>query len=482
MDLTALTAVHAVVVVGTGVRVVMQRPLPGVALAWILLVAALPALGLLGYLSFGERRIGGRRLARFAAMQHPREELQRLLHESAAADVPWPQLPAAAAALDRLGRSHHGLPTLHGNELQLLSSAPDVLRALQADIAAARSTVHLQFYIWHPGGLADLVAAEVERAAQRGVRCRILVDALGSKTWLRSPWPRRLRAAGVALVVALPAGAVAMLFRRHDLRNHRKIAVIDGEVAYTGSMNMVDPNCFKQDAGVGQWIDAMVRVRGQTVAALLGVFLSDWFLETQEAAEPLLATSDLKALPPAGSTAVQVLSSGPARGGDRLLQMVMMLLFAARSRIVVTTPYFVPDEGTLRALRSAAARGVEVLLIVPEKVDSRLVRFASRSYYDDLLEAGVQILLYRGGLLHTKSIVVDEEVAMFGTHNFDARSLWLNFEVSLFVYDRGFGARLTALQAAYREHCVPLDPAAWRARGAGRRLVENAVRLFSPLL
>lgn len=169
-------------------------------------------------------------------------------------------------------------------------------------------------------------------------------------------------------------------------------------------------------------------------------------------------------------------------GSDAILQMLLLQLYAARRRIVITTPYFVPDEAMLRALRSAAARGVEVTLVVPDKVDSRLVRYASCSYYDDLMASGVHIHCYRGGLLHTKSVVVDEHIAMFGTHNLDMRSLWLNFEVSLFVYDQAFGATLHALQKSYLADCVAVDRATWRARPWYRRLPENIARLFSPML
>jgi cardiolipin synthase len=480
---TALAFVmHAAMVLGVTLRVVMARPLPGVALAWILLVAAVPAAGFVLYLAFGERRIGGRRIARVHAIRIPRGDFLRRLESDRAAAVSWSDLPEAAATLDRLARAHDGFPTLAGNELELLTAAADVLTAIRAEVERARVSLHLQFYIWHPGGLADEVAAAVAAAARRGVGCRVLVDALGSARWLRTQWPAQLRAAVVQVVALLPVGGLRLLLQRGDLRNHRKIVVVDGEVAFTGSMNMVDPRFFKQDAGVGQWIDAMVRVRGPAVAGLLGVLLGDWLLETRADPASLEHASGLEPGAAAGAAAVQVLPSGPSRDGDRVVQIVLMLLFAARRRIVVTTPYFVPDEAVLRALRSAATRGVEVLLILPERVDSLLVRHASRSYFDDLLAAGVRVLLYRGGLLHTKSVVVDEYLAMFGTHNLDLRSMWLNFEVSLLVYDAAFVARLHALQASYLADCVEVDPAAWRARGAGRRLVENVVRLFSPLL
>jgi len=280
----------------------------------------------------------------------------------------------------------------------------------------------------------------------------------------------------------MPTGPWRALFRRNDLRNHRKIVVVDGEVAYTGSMNMVDPRCFHRERGVGQWVDAMVRMRGPAVEALHGVLLSDWFLETGISVEDLLTAGGMHERPREGAANVQVLPSGPSGTGDAILQMLLMLLYSARRRVIITTPYFVPDEAMLRAIRSAAARGVQVTLIVPAQVDSVLVRHASRSYYADLMAVGVQIQCYRGGLLHTKSIVVDERITMFGTVNLDMRSLWLNYEVSLFVYDAEFGAQVDALQEGYLRACSLIDPDTWRRRALPHRLVENLARLFSPLL
>jgi cardiolipin synthase len=396
--------------------------------------------------------------------------------------VDWSRLPDTCASMNRLGVRMAGIPTLIGNDLQLLSGAEEVLLSILQDVERARSTLHLQFYIWHAGGLADEIVDAVVRAARRGVACGILVDALGSGAWLRSAQPQQLRAAGVAIVAAIPTGPVRALFRRNDLRNHRKIVVVDGDIAYTGSMNMVDPCTFKRGADVGQWIDAMVRMRGPAVEAVNGVLLSDWFLETRVSIGELIRSGDLRERPREGAANVQVLPSGPAGTGDAILQMLLMMLYAARRRVIITTPYFVPDEAMLRAIRSAAARGVEVTLIVPAKVDSVLVRHASLSYYEDLMAVGVQIQRYGGGLLHTKSVVVDEQIAMFGTVNLDMRSLWLNYEVSLFVYDADFGARLHALQVGYLGECAPIDPAAWRRRPLPQRVAENLARLFSPLL
>lgn len=479
---TVFAALHLAATVAVGLRVIMVRPVPSVALAWLFLVLLLPGFGLLSYLAIGERRVGGRRAGRLAELRRPYMQRLREILQRASAEVDWSQLPDPSESMNQLGVTLAGIPTLKGNELHLLVGAEESLRAILQDVERARSTLHLQFYIWHLGGIADEMVDAVIGAAGRGVACGILVDALGSSDWLRSPQPQRLRAAGVTVVAAMPTGPVRALFRRNDLRNHRKIVVIDGDIAYTGSMNVVDPRFFKKAAGVGQWVDAMVRMRGPAVEAINGVLLSDWFLETKVSVEELIGSGDLRERPTKGIANVQVLPSGPGRSSDALLQMLLMMLYAARRRVIVTTPYLVPDDAMLRALRSAAARGVHVTVIVPARVDSLLVRFASRSYYDDLMTAGVRIQHFHGGLLHTKSIVVDEQVTMFGTANLDMRSLWLNFEVSLFVYDAEFGARVHALQTEYLRDSTPIDAKAWGRRALPIRLVENLARLFSPLL
>lgn len=479
---TIAAEVHAVVIAAVGVRVVMAKPVPGVALAWLLLVVLLPLFGLLFYLAIGERRVGGRRARRLRELRRPYEEGLLRMQRRHEAAIDWAGLPEAASQLHRLGLATTGHTTSTGNDLELVAGADEVLERLLADVVAARSTVHLQFYIWHPGGRADDLAEAVRAAAARGVRCRVLVDAIGSAAWLRGEQPRRLRAAGAEVMAALPSKPWRALFRRHDLRNHRKIAVIDGEVGWTGSMNAVDPRCFKQGKGLGQWIDAMVRVRGPAVTGLNAVMLADWFMETGQPAEELIRDGDLKVLPAVGSVHLQQVPSGPAVHGDALLQMLVTMLYAARHEIVVTTPYFVPEDAMARALRAAASRGVAVTLIVPHQVDSRLVHHASQSYYRELMADGVQICRFRSGLLHTKSIVVDGCIAMFGTANLDMRSIWLNYEISLFVYDREFGSRLRGLQQQYLQQCTALDLAAWRRRSFAMRLLDNSARLLSPLL
>jgi len=473
---------HAAIIVAVAVRVVMRRPARGIALSWLLLVAALPFVGAFIYLLIGERRIGRKRSQ---GIDELRGDFRQIASATIPADftaVDWASLPPAAQAMDRLGRSLVGGATVRGNRFQLFSDTQAILAAIAHDVDASKTSVLMEFYIWNEGGAADQVLEAVIRAAGRGVRCRLLIDALGARPWWKGAQPQRLRDAGVELRASLPVGLLRTMVGRTDLRLHRKIVVIDGASAWTGSMNLVDPRYFKQDSGVGEWVDAMVRFEGTVVNPLAATLIGDWILETGEPMQKLIDSAGLGGAQPVGTANVQVVPSGPGETGDGLLQMLLGLINAAQRELVLTTPYLVPDDSMIVALRGAAGRGVQVTLILPEKVDSFLTRYASRSYYDDLLDAGVGIQLYRGGLLHTKSISVDRAMSMFGTVNLDMRSLWLNYEVALFIYQPEFAAALRELQQTYIAQSVRLEPVAWVARPFRERLLENTLRLFSPLL
>jgi cardiolipin synthase len=476
-----IIAAHIIVIIGVTVRVVMMRLPVGTALAWIVLIFFLPFAGAVIYLVLGEKRLGRKRTLRAASLWGRYSlwlrELPRQVPDERSG------LSPEAAAVSRLPEGLLGIPVLPGNRLEIMNAAEPILRSIIADIDRAERFCHIEFYIWNEGGTADEVCEALMRAATRGVTCRLLLDAMGSGKFLKSPWASRLRESGVEMAVALAVGPLRTLFVRFDLRLHRKIVVIDDEIAYTGSFNLVDPRFFKQDAGVGQWVDAMARIQGPAVLPLNALFMWDWEVETGRDLEALPDPAKIESNAYPGVTAnVQVVPSGPGRAGDSVHQLLLMSIYTARKELSMTTPYFVPDEAITSALLSAARRGVDVSLILPEKNDSRLVHYTCRSHFDELLEAGVRIFGFKGGLLHTKSAVVDREISLFGTVNLDIRSFWLDFEVTLCVYDPQFAESLLALQQQYIQDSVKVDPEAWRRRSATERFMENLARLSSPLL
>ncbi len=469
-----------VIRIGLSLRVIMRRLPVGVSLAWLTVIMVVPYFGALLYLLFGELRLGHKRERRAEAIRLARRPQNARL--GSRDDIDWSRRGAECESLSRIAEKLLGNPPLAGNSLQLLENAEAVFRALIADIDAAQSVCYLEFYIWENGGLADELAEALIRAAQRGVECRVMLDAVGSRSFLRSPKLKELRERGVEIRAALQAGIIRMLFVRFDLRLHRKIAFIDGRIGYAGSMNLVDPRFFKQAAGVGEWVDAMVRVVGPAVQALGLVIEEDWETETGEKLKSPDAAVPMEPSEAPGQAVVQALPSGPAAPGQAIEDLLLAAIYGARRELVLTTPYFVPDELLLTALASAAWRGLDVTLIVPARLDSRLVRLATAAQRGDLAKAGVRIMEYRGGLLHTKSVTADGELSLFGSLNLDPRSQHLNFEITLAVYDRDFTAELRRLQHSYLERCTPFDLPAWQRRSFPQRLAEDTGRLISPLL
>jgi cardiolipin synthase len=465
---------------GLGARVVMRRAPIGYTLAWLSVILFVPLLGALLYVLLGERRLGSRRARRMAELRRP--YLQWL--EGLARDFPVrePSDDHASSTLRRLARGTAGIPPLPGNSLELIDKPADFLTRLVADIDSAKSSVHLEFYIWQPGGRVDEVVEALLRAAARGVACRVLVDDAGSPSFASDPSYDRLAQGGVKVVSMLRVGFVRAFFERLDLRNHRKIAVIDGEVAYTGSQNIADPAVLKASQDLGEWIDAMVRLTGPAVEALQVTLLADWEFETFEGIERMADKFDLKRNARTGKATVQVVPSGPGLAISMIQELILTAIYGAERELVLTSPYFVPDDAMRMALLSAAARGVDVTLVVPRRADSHLVRLAGEAYYEELLEKGVKVARFGHGLLHTKAITVDGEIAMFGSVNLDMRSFHLNFEISLLVYDAAFTGRVRALQQRYIEKSQALELARWRHRPLYLRFIQHAAQLLSPLL
>ncbi len=477
----AAIAVEWAIRIGLVLRLLLRRS-PGYdAISWIAVIALVPVLGLLVYVLVGETPLGRRRHRAHDRLERQVEQRARqsLDLQSAGASCP---MDTISTSMIRLGTKVSGLPALGGNALELMDDAPAVLRCLAEDIRAARHHVHLMYYIWGTDEHAAAVYEELIAAAKRGVTCRALADAVGSRPFWRSRWPRRLRDAGVRLSVCLPVNPLRRRLHRIDLRNHRKLAIIDSATAYIGSQNLVDERVLfrRRPRRYKSWIDTTVRLRGPAILPLQSAFLGDWLYENDE--DPGNLDAYLSVPRPEGEALVHVLPSGPGGRADAIHQTFLGMLHTADREVVLTTPYFVPDTATRLALANAALRGVRVLVIVPDELDSRLVEAASRAYLEDLLDAGVRIAHHRGGLLHAKTAVIDRKVAMISSANFDRRSFWLNFELTMLVYDAGFAQSLWTLQRRYLGQSLMVRPREWRLRPWPSRLRDNAAALLSPLL
>lgn len=474
---------HSLIVLLFALRIIWVRRPSGIALAWILIVTLMPIVGISAYLLVGERPIGRVRTQRIAAIGPAYEQMTALFDERFAETAC--NITAKFRPMATLGENHGGMPPVPGNQLTLYSDAQTILHGMVTDIDSAHSRCDVEFYIWNPGGAADLVGEALIRAATRGIPCRVLLDELGSSTFWKSAWPERLRTAGIKLVKACAIHPLRLQFGRADLRLHRKIVAIDQHIAWTGSLNLVDPAFFKQNAGVGEWVDAMTRVVGPAACALTTVFEGDWAVESGNIPGFTQFLNQMRADPfPdfSGDLIIQAVPSGPSYKIANMSHFLLSAVMDARHEVVMTTPYFVPDESLFHALQTAACRGVDVTLIVPQRVDSKLVRYASRSYMADLLTAGVKIQQFTGGLLHTKSLVVDSEFTLFGSVNLDMRSLRLNYEITLMIYDAVFSTQVRALQQRYLAQSIPINAAVWADRPLLERLKENAAQLLAPLL
>jgi cardiolipin synthase len=444
----------------------------------VVVMIMLPVVGIVAYILLGETSIGRRRVVRM------REVLARLpdLEDVPAAKAAslQPEIPDRYAPLFRVGHSVNGFEPVGGNRAQLLSDSYAAIDALVKDIDAAKEHVHLTFYIWLPDNNGLKVVEALKRAAARKVACRAMVDALGSRILVDSEHWQTMRAAGVHVATALPIGNPLLrpLRGRIDLRNHRKIAVIDNTITYCGSQNCADPE-FRIKAKYAPWVDALMRFVGPIARQNQYLFVSDWMAQLNEDLTDILRQP---LSPCAPGLAAQVIGTGPTIRFSAMPEVFETLMYAARRELVITTPYYVPDEATQAALCASARRGVETTIVFPARNDSWIVAAASRSYYSELLAAGVRIFEYEGGLLHTKSLTLDGEVTLIGSANMDRRSFELNYENNILFYDPALTAGMRKRQDAYlaRSHPVTAETVAhWSMT---RQLWNNTIAMLGPVL
>lgn len=452
---------------------IVHKRRPIAALAWLVVIYFQPWIGLLLYLLIGRHRLPRRRTRQYTQLLDRLEHLKRKFDRNP--HVVHPELGPLCKAAITLAESIGSMPILDGNSVTLISDTNEVIRRLIADIDKAKEHIHMLFYIFHSDDTGRRVLDALKRAAGRGVKCRMLLDAVGSWSILRSK-SHDLREAGIEIYDALPVGFLRRRASRIDLRNHRKIAVIDGITAYAGSQNIVNDDYGHKDL---VWCDLTARLNGPVVQEIQTVFLEDWNFRTNK----LLDEPDIfPILEPSGIVPAQVLPSGPNYLVENFQRLVVAVLYSANERVIITTPYFIPDESFLQAMQVAAQRGVEVNLILPIKTNHPLIDIAGQAYFEELLEAGVRIFAYRNGLLHAKTITIDDSIAFLGSSNFDIRSFSLNFEINLLLYGKQATQSLCEHQMEYLHNSHVIEWSDWQKRGFIKHISQDVAKLFSPLL
>ena len=452
--------------------IVPFRRSPDAARSWLLLGLFLPWPALVLYILIGRPTYPRWRRARIAELPEVlKANSSHILGSSSVANDRLPRKYVRTAGLvQRIGH----LPVVDGNSVELLADYDRTVARLIADIDEANTHVHLLFYIFADDTVGRQVIEALQRAAARGVDCRVLIDAIGSRPWAQAVLPQ-LRRHGVSAHLALPITFFRRKSARADLRNHRKIAIVDGTIGYTGSQNIIDPEAHP--GVVNQ--ELMLRLGGPIVDELQAVFMADWFMETdEELAAPLL----MRRGKPAGSVAAQVLPTGPDYSDAGVESLMVTAIHSALERVTLVTPYFVPTEPLMIALKTAVLRGVKVQLVVPKVVDHFLVRLAQQSHYSRLMDVGVEVRLYLDKFLHAKNAAIDHDLAIIGSSNMDIRSFQLNCEVTLALYDRDITTALRAEQARWLAASERLEPERWARRRRVTRVVENLARLMGPLL
>lgn len=455
---------------------------PSAAMAWLLAVFLIPFAGVVFFLLLGSSKLPRKRRAKQAAINAMISKASAHLHTDTTA-TEWPPWLASITVMNQnLG----AIPMVAGNAAHLIDDYERSITDMAAEIGKATNFVHVEFYIVSFDSTTREFFAAMEAAVTRGVIVRLLLDHVASvRTVGHKQTLAELDRIGVRWSFMLPVQPLHGKYQRPDLRNHRKLVVVDGRVAFMGSQNLIDRsyNAPKNIKRGLKWQELMTRVTGPVVSTINVVFLSDWYSETDE----LITNEQAPAhqFPPMGNEAdldCQVVPSGPGFAGENNLRLFLALVHAAEERAIITSPYFVPDEAMMYAITSACQRGVQVQLFVSEIGDQGPVFHAQRSYYAELLGAGVRIFMYPPPyILHAKHLSIDDTVAVIGSSNMDIRSFSLDLEISLLVQGKSFVAQMRQVEAGYRAISRELTADEWSKQPLRSTVLDGIARLTSGL-
>ena len=480
---SVLGTFYLIVVLSQMLVVILENRQPVKTVAWLMVLFFLPVVGLALYFFFGRNRKREHFVSKACASQLARRAAVRFYQGG------FPDLSGDFRPLVKLFRRQSGAFPYSDNKLRIFTSGTDMLDNLLRDIARAQHHIHVEFYIIEDDRIGRMVREALAAKAREGVSVRLIYDDVGC--WnVKNRFFREMEKEGIQVGVFLPV-RFPKLTSKVDFRNHRKIVVIDAIAGYVGGMNLAE-RYFYPGAKGPAWRDTHMRMMGNAVAGLQRAFLSDWYVATGQTitdqvyypkedecrkilnddSEPFVSRTAL----------IQIVTSIPTAPWPDIMQGMVLAVLRAKQYCYLQSPYFMPTERMLFALQTAALAGVDIRLMIPERTDKRFLTWASRSFLQDVVRAGVRVYLYQAGFLHSKTLVCDDMLASCGSTNIDFRSFERNFEVTAFIYDREAALAMKRIFLDDQRHCRLLNLEAWEKRSIGRRVAESSIRLLSPLL
>lgn len=465
-----LWIVYALTVTGIVIVVLTENRNPVKSLAWITVLLALPAVGIVLYIFFG-RNLRNSRLISRNNRRKLRKRISPVLRR-----VNIQSLPLSEASRQQilLARALQGSEYFEGNAIEIFTDGRSKFARLEDDLAGATSYINLQYYIIENDTIGRRISELLQRKAREGVKVRIIYDAVGCFP-VRNRFFKRMRKAGIEVYPFMKIN-FPQFATRLNWRNHRKVVIIDGRVGYIGGMNIADR--YVDGGKQGHWRDTHLRIEGPAVAALQYSFAVDWNFVRKELLPDIVDT----AAPGNGSDGVQIVTSGPMGAWSNIALVMLKAIGNATRRVWLQTPYFLPSNDLLKGLQAAALAKVDVRLMIPRHSDSFMLTYASRSYIKECIASGIKVYFYESGMLHSKAMIVDDEFCTVGSLNLDFRSIEHNFEGNAMIYGVDFNRRMSDIMEADFERCSRIGSSAWRHRPWYKKLVESIYRLFSPIL
>jgi cardiolipin synthase A/B len=485
IELGSFITVLLVLTVDIGARIaalgiIPNNRKPSEATAWLVIIFFVPLLGWIIFLFLGHSKLSKKRRLKQQSINDLIYQKARKAYAIQTENNP----PDWLLSIVRLNSKLGALPLVGGNDILLMQNYNETLNSMAKSIDSAKKYVHIEFYIMSKDSTSSAIFESLARAKQRGVQVRVLFDHVGS---LQYPGYKNmlefLDTHEINYHKMLPILPLKGKFQRPDLRNHRKILVVDGRIGFMGSQNIIDSSYNKKKnlkRGL-HWHELMVSVKGPVVKELDAVFVGDWYAESDELLDSYITSEDIQYID-LGDYDCQLVPSGPGFEKENNLRFFSSLLYTAQKRVIITSPYFVPDETMLTAVTTAAERGVRVELYVSEVGDQLPVYHAQRSYYEALLKSGVRIFMYKPPtVLHAKHLTIDDDLAVVGSSNMDMRSFNLNMEISLLIYSHDFVHKMRRIEAEYKQNCRELKLDVWLKRSKREKFYDNVARLSSAL-